>query len=434
MQVIYKILFEVRLLHEFYLTRSDGSSIFDGPSAADRDAFLQDFSNSSQRSISTDIDYIIPAPSQRLFKNHRLKLVRTYSGFKIAIAVNRTIDNGQIAWQPVAPLPPDLSIPILLVRTNSDFDRYTNRRLSPTLSSLYYISNDNAAGTGIKTFPFLTNAIPARSNTAAYEQGELSRSFGVVSAFYLDSDGIAKFAPVAGNNFLTEADRNLVTPSFQYYFREADNVVNAVFTLKDRNNRTIYTTSVSSDTPLQTVSLRVDAGAINTVPATVAEDATVYTLSVKGSNKYKKVQKLVFLREDLASVGAWGMINIFNQPGNKTYSLIDDKGLLFSRYDPQDGTMTVAPPLFEVWIKSRFSFWRYSNDQALPLKDSYPDILRLTGSTLVSLVPQSHTYTPIAVAGRKLPNPKLFSVVKPEGQRIFADIIVPASDIFPLGP
>ncbi|HEY4289331.1 MAG TPA: hypothetical protein VGN00_19655 [Puia sp.] len=431
MQTIYKILFEVRLLHEFYLTNPDGSSIFGAPSATARDSFLQDFSERAQRSINSDIDYVVPFVSQQLFKNYRLKLIRTYSGFKIATEVRQTTDSGKIAYAPVASPPPGLAIPILLTRTNSDFDSYTNRRMRPAFDSIYYCSN--GAATGVKAFPFLTNPIPAQSATVSYEQGELSQSAGVVSAFYIDGGGVMKFAAVVGKNFLNEGDRILVSPSFQYYFTPADNVKNAVVTLTDKSNQTIYTNTVTSTNPIRAVRLRVPESKLNTLPAGVTEDALVYNLTITGDGGYNKSYKLIFLQSALAVTNAWGMINIINQPGSANYNLIDNKGLLISRYNT-DRTVAIAPPVFEIWIKSRFSFWRYINDQGKLLKDSYPAVLKLTGNNLVSLAPQSHSYAPIPVQTQKLPNPKIFNPVKPEGQQIFADIIVPASDVFPLGP
>jgi hypothetical protein len=169
------------------------------------------------------------------------------------------------------------------------------------------------------------------------------------------------------------------------------------------------------------------------VPAAVTEDAVIYTLTVTGDGGYNKSYKIIFLQDTLNGLNAWGLINIINQPGDTNYNLIDNKGFLIARYNT-DGTIAIAPPLFEIWIKSRFSFWRYINDQGKLLKDSYPAVLKLTGNNLVSLAPQSHTYAPIPVQAQKLPNPKVFNPVKPEGQQIFADIIVPASDVFPLGP
>lgn len=41
MNTVYKILFEMRLLHEFYLTDKEGKNIFDFPAQADRLNFLK---------------------------------------------------------------------------------------------------------------------------------------------------------------------------------------------------------------------------------------------------------------------------------------------------------------------------------------------------------------------------------------------------------
>jgi len=429
MQTIYKILFEVRLLHEFYLTNPDGSSIFGAASAAARDSFLQDYSDRNQRSINSDVDYIVAV--QQLFRNYRLKLLRTYSGFKVGIEVTPTTDSGKIAYAPVARLSRGMNIPILLTRTNADFDMYTNRRLSPAFDSLCYFSNGIV--TGARTAPFLTNPVPAQSATASYEQGELSQAGNTVNAFYVDAGGTGQFAAITGRNFLNESDRILVSPQFQYYFEPTDNIKSASFTVTDMSNKTVHSQTVNSATILQSVSIRVDGQKVNTVPATVTENAFVYNLTVTGNGSYNRTYKLIFIDTSLAGSNAWGLVNIINQPGNTPFSIIDDKGLLITRRNT-DGTVAIAPPVFEIWIKSRYSFWRYINDQGKPLKDSYPSILKLTAGNLVSLAPQSHTFAPTPVKMQRLPNPKPFYPVKPEGQQIFADIVVPASDIFPLGP
>jgi hypothetical protein len=433
MQVIYKILFEVRLLHEYYLTNPDGSSIFFSASAAARDSFLLDFSNRSQRSINSDIDYIIPEPAKDLFSNYRLKLIHTWSGFKIAIAVNSTTDSGKIAYQPVAALPRDLNIPLLLVRKSADFDRYTNSRSKPPFDSIYYLSNSKSTGATARTFPFLTSAIPARSDNASYQQGELSSLAGTVSAFYIDADGAGQFAPVTGKNFLNENDRNLVTPSFRYYFLPSDNVKNASFAITTKTNAPVYDETINSPVPLQSHLVQVDERKLNTIPSTLPEDAGIYTLTVTGDNGYNRSYRILFLKAELAATGAWGLINLINLSGRTSFGIIDRKGLLIARYDT-NRTPLVAPPLFEINIKSRFSFWRYINDEGKPLTDSHPAILRLTDNNLVTVTPKNHSYTPTPVEGLALPNPKLSSPIRPEGQRLFADIMVPKSDIFPSGP
>src|SRR2546421_6484359 len=105
MLTIYKILFEVRLSHEFYLTKQDGTSIFSKNLPADRTQFMKDFFENNQRSINSDISYSVPDASSRFFLDHKLKILRTYSGFKMGIEVTRMLDGVQTAFEPVVPLP-----------------------------------------------------------------------------------------------------------------------------------------------------------------------------------------------------------------------------------------------------------------------------------------------------------------------------------------
>ena len=87
MSTVFKILFEVKLLHEYYLTDTKGENIFDINLQADRINFLREKYVANREDINSDIGYKIPKAFETLYKNHRLKLIPSYAGFKIAIEV-----------------------------------------------------------------------------------------------------------------------------------------------------------------------------------------------------------------------------------------------------------------------------------------------------------------------------------------------------------
>jgi hypothetical protein len=421
----------VRLLHEFYLTTQDGTPIFSKALPADRTSFLTDFFRSDLRNINSDINCTIPDATCSFFRDHKLKIVPAYSGFKVAVEVIHTTDGAFTAFKPLVPLPKDNAITVFVERTNRDIDIYTNLRMKNTIKGIFYLSNDNS-GTA-KTFPFLTNPVPAKDVTYPYEQGELSAEAGVIKSFYLDNTLSKQWLPVsAGTNFINETDRLAVAPFFDYSFDPSDNVTTATFDLKDSANTQVYKNIFTSSNPLQTVSVRIDPAEIKKVPNGTATDKLLHNLTVTGNGGYKKTFRLIFFDSPVQDQ-PWAIININPSPADPAYQIIDNKGLLITRLNA-DGTVAVAPPVFEIWMKSRFTFWRYISNEGDILKNLFPAVLTPSGNNLVTQVPRNNTYLPVPVGAQRLPNPEPFSMIKKEGVRNFSDIIVPISNSFPKGP
>jgi len=431
MQILYKTLFEVHLLHEFYLTKQDGTSIFASATQADRTTFLLDFFSLGRRSINSDVGYSIPDAAVTFFQNHKLKLVPTYSGFKIATAVNTTTDGALIAFQPVVPLAKDAAITVFINRINSAIDSFSCTRMKNTIKKIFYLSNENVVGN--KTFPFLTNPVPAKDNSYTYEQGELSLDAGAVKSFYIDSANAGQFLPVtAGTNFLNESDRLVVSSFFTYYFEATDNVKQAKFSVKDSTNTEVYKNTFSSDTNLVSASVRIDPELLKKLPDGKSLSDLLCTMTVTGDGGYNKTFQLIFL-DAPPEDQPWAVVNINPQPSSAAFNIIDNNGLLITRLNA-DGSVAQAVPSFEVWIKSKFSFWRYLNNDGKLLKNLFPAILEQSGNNLVTQKPVNQSYLPIPLSAQRLPNPGADSLVRKEGSRQFADIIVPISDTFPMGP
>ena len=428
MQTIYKILFEVRLLHEFYLTQQDGTVIFSKTDAADRDLFLQQFFQLSRRSINSDISYSVPDASLSFFGNHRLRLLETYSGFKIAIEVTRVTDGALTAFEPKVPLTPDASITVFVDRTGAAFDTYTNARRTTTLGGIVYLSNESTGAA--RTPPFLTNPVPAYDASYAYEQGELYTQAGKIKAFY---PGIRTADPgLPGTAFVNETDRMVVLPSFDYTFGATDNIRRALFIIKDPAGVEVYRNTFTGDQPLQRVTLSLDPLKIKKLPHGGSTGDMLYKLTVTGDRRYKKTFPLLFL-DTRSGASPWAVVNINPQPADAAFRIIDEKGLLLTRLNP-DGSVNAPYPVFEVCIKSRLSYWKYVNNLGTPIKNLFPAILTAADGALMTQKPLFHSYLPVPVGGQRLPNPKPFFPLIKEGGRQSSVIIVPLSDPFPNGP
>jgi hypothetical protein len=440
MTTIYKILFEVQVLHEFYLTNQDNTTIFEGTAAA-RQLFLNDRFIKNARSISSDLRYVVPPSMQSVFSQYRLKLLAGYSGFKIAIEVIPVILGGNIrAYKPVKELPGDLDIQVLLLRKDYMIDIYTNRRLQINLKRAGYFSNDDLPGA--KTFPFLSNPVAAFDAAAVYEQGELS-SFGVndTRAFFVDNGGTDQFLPVTAGSYYNEADNLLTPPAIHYTFNTANIVTQASFTLKDSTNATVQTIQAGNGgNRLYSTSLQFDVTKLKTTAGNTIDNTLLYTLDVNADGGFSNSHTLLFIKEPaIDPKEVWGMVNIKPAPANAAFNIIDATGFLITRRNDAN-VVTVPPPIFEIWVKSRLSFWRYTNMDGGVLKTgTHPDLLFFNNGQLVSDSPRSHSYYPTLFKKADsslhyLPNPKAYEPVRVEGNRLYTEIPVPASEMFPLGP
>jgi hypothetical protein len=428
MEIIYKTVFEVHLLHEFYLTKQDGVSIFSKTTDTDRESFLLDFYSKDKRSINSDIRYSIPAAAVPFFQDHKLKLVPTYSGFKVATEVNKTSDGGLTAFEPVVPLSRDSAITVFIERSGPDIDSYTNMRTTNAINRIFYLSNENTGGA--KTSPFLSNPVPSFDNSYAYQQGELYSEAGKIKSFY---PGITTGDPaIVGSDFLNETDRLCVSNFFYYHFDAADNVKQAQFILKDSSGTEVYKNTFTSASSLQTVAIIVDPIKLKKIPNGHSTASLLHNLSVTGDGGYNRTFRLLFL-DTPASQLPWAVININPIPADAAYTIIDNSGLLITRLNA-DRTVAVKPPSFVVCIKSKLTFWRYINNEGFQLKNLYTTLLEPNGQGLATLKPVNHSYIPVPVGTQRFPNPEPFSMIKKEGAKSFADIIVPISDMFPKGP
>lgn len=436
MDIIYKILFEVRLLHEFYLTNSDGATIFD-ELPADRTAFLMDRFARNERNITSDLSFRVPETARDLYRNYHLRLLNTYSGFKVAVQVKKVALAGPlIGFEPVVPLPADLSLPVLIMRKGMDMDSVTNTRMNRNIAASFYFSGDTLLGT--KTHPFLTEAIPALDGGYTYEQGELAlHGPADIRSFYIDDANATQWLNVTNGGYANEKDRFLVKPDFYYNFLAGDNVNDAVFKLKDHTASLVGTINAQKPSGNFTrVPLSFDVMKLNTIPQVPAGNKLLYTLEVTGNGGYSKTHKLVFLRDVATDLrNTWGLVNINNKPANAAFHLTDVNNRLITRLNPNN-TVNTPPPLFDIWIKSRSPFWRYVNDQRRKLSlVPHAALMVESGDALVTLKPRTLSYTPVLLDGVNYrPNPKLFDMLKTEGRRLFADIMVPESEMFPLGP
>ncbi len=439
MPLIYKTLFEVRMTHEFYLSELKGGSIFQYPNQEDRIIFLQDRFMRGMPSISQDLAFELAPEQHEVFDNYHLRLLDTYSGFKVVVEVNATaLPDGTVLYTPKIPLPAGFTINIGIVRKNPSVDSYTNGLFHRAINASYYFSNESI--TGQRSWPYLTSPVSGFDAGHRYEQGELVLfSPTDLREFFKDNNG-DQWRNIAGNGFANENDRVLVSPRFYYHLDGSPGVTDFSFSLTDAGGNTAGSFSTHSNRPLQKVLLDFSAEDLITIPANPATTSAVYSYKVSASDNYTASGKLIFLDPSIPAGSYWGMVQVKIDPADPAFQLFDNNGFLQTRRNP-DGSRQPAP-VFEVPVTSRLTYWRYINDKKQKFNNGdYPsDFLVFTERALISRAPRPYTWSAVLFKKESdntyhyLPQPTGHELVRLEAGQLFTDIIVPRSKLFPVVP
>ena len=436
MSLVYKILCEVKLMHEFYVTSKDGKNAFDLVNQTDRINFLLNQFSKGVPSINNDVDFIFPIDLEEQYKSQYLKIIPSYSGFKIAIRVNQKIlPDTSLVYEPFVPLPDDFNIFVQLKKTSDRIGSITNSGLNP-VPAMNIFANENVSGA--KTFPFLTNSISAFDGAQLYTQGDIA-SYGLNDTREYYNDGtIGQWENVSGGAFATENDQLVVPVRFYYSFFNDSNITGATFILRDHNSNVVKTINVSASDFIQKTLLDFsDVSDVVSMPGIFVYPNVMFSLEVSGSNGYSKTHTLIF-NDSYYGHDYWGVINLKTKVTNPLLNLLANDGYLNKRRVPP-GVWNEAP-VFEIAVKSKFPFWRFINEKGgeLKLAPSLTDYLFKENKILLSKRPRSVAdgYFLLQKEGTTdtvyVPNPLNYDLKKDDKERLCLDIVVPESDLFPV--
>jgi hypothetical protein len=440
---LYKILFEVLFLHEYYLTDSDQRSVFDAGTIADPGAYLAKRLQQGLPSTLDGVQIAVPPATQAVFNRQQMRLITGYSGLQVAVRVTAAKQaDGSTTYSPVVPWDDATSLLLLLQERSGGLSAISNGRMQRNTDGIYFFCN--APVSGARTFPSLSNPIPAKASNYVYEQGELVKDGKTVKAFYSDGKN-AQFLPVTGDGFVNESDRMLVGTSFVYRFKPTDGVTNASFSLSDPAGKVLKTINVKASGPLIALSLdfsQDDEGNPLLLSTVENANAIIYTLKVTGSGNYSQTLPLVFYGDPIELGSSWGAVQIQAGVAAGAFSLVDPRGNLQTRVTA-DGTVQ-PPPSFQLRVKSPLRFRKYINDAGLALSapaGNLTPFLQQSGSVLTTLTPVPLTYLPYFFSTNPtaksptwvyLPAPGPGSATESSNDQFFSVIRVPVSKLFPI--
>ena len=436
MGLIYKTLFEVKLLHEFYLTEPKGEGIFDFDLPEDRLAFLRERFELNRVTVNNNLTYHIPDAIQEILKGNRIRLTPSYSGFKIMIEVNEKIlVDGTRAYMPKIKLPENFAIITGLVKKNNGAEAFSNARLARRVPSIYYFTNDSI--NSLKQFPSLASSIAAVDPLSVYQLGELA-SFGTNDIRQFTGLTSDPWQPIRNIGYVNENDRLLVPIKFRYRFAAVDKVKEAVFVLKNKNGDIIKVIESKDHNPLDQVFLDFTHPDLFSFPLETSHEKNLYELEVTGDNGFNLKHQLLFADTDLNTGNYWGFVHILSRVPNNAFNIIDNDGLLITRRTI-DGDV-ISFPIFELGIKSKLTYWRYFHNKKKKLKltATTTDFLDNNGGKLVTKQPRRSSFlatlfkNEINNTYHFLPNPEPGDLIQIENSRFISEIRVPESEMFPL--
>jgi len=407
----YEKLFEVRVLHEYYLNTNSRRSYFSLDEAT-RTAHLNTLLFSNRYDIWKDLSFEPSGETIKILEDLKLRFVRTKTGFMVAIKVRSSSDQTH-SFVPLNGSAP-LAFRIRLI--NPAFKSFTNICLNPTLPSAYYFSN--ASDRVSLEFPILSVPVDDFSSSKSYEQGEVAlMGNDLMEALKRTNNADAgNWRRIDAVGIVHEGDRVLLPPVFRYRFEKDAAVKQAVFTLKSPDGTVIKTISISRNTVLQQVF--VDFSTVDPSVGNAIKKGH-YLLEINGDNGYNRSHN-IFLDPEQGIAQDLGMVHIHFTTGDAVFDLLE-----------QDGSLKSPAPVFEIRYKSRISFWRYRSNSGIPLLTTVRTSPFLTSenNALTTIQPMPMNAMPLEfldqnpmTPGVFLPNPPGNSLCVEEDGRVFSDI------------
>jgi hypothetical protein len=420
-------LFEIRVLHEYYLLGQNAATFFDKP-AVDRAAIFSDRILNQQYLVSRDLIIEPSAPTMTTLKGLQWRFAQTPAGFVVGAATKTISANGSSITQPAIQPRADTDLFFIVRNRNPYFSNFTSLPLTRgPLPFRYYFSNRPACIQGAD-FATLSVQSPDFDAAKSYEMGQTAFKDGMQQEFAPSSDpNVAPWRPAPGAGFVNEGDNMALPKVFDYQFKQSDNIQQAVVRLQNSANQDVKVINLTSTKPLGTV--RLDFSAYpdplqNNIKITIPDG--LYQLIIDAGPIQEN--RTVFL-SDLYQARAFAIIHISFAEPDPTYRILNADGSIRS--------VNTVPhhPVFEIRLRSRFTFWRYISryrDQNLAVNPTMVDYLEAEGNNVITKVPQVFSFLPAGLHSTddnahppvfKLPTP-LPDLIrpKPPNQLYFSEV------------
>ncbi len=438
-EFLYKRLFEVNLLHDYYLISSDGISFFEKPKA-EKEALIKNMINQQAYNVADFLEIQPTEATKKTLSEFKLIYKTTTLGFLIGIEVREELKLGAKVYKPRFKLPDTLSLTFSIRIAVANFLSMTNISMRPTLPAIYYFTNKGKeefieADPNYKTLPI---SIEAKNHQSGmhYEMGALVK-FGTGLREALEftttsSSNLSFWGKLKDKRYVTNADRILLPPIFNYPIKKEQNITQLQIVLEDQDDNLIKSITKSSANPLQNILLNFEM-IDETIENPIAIPEGLYNLKIK-ENGGPEISYLVHLNDNLYNKNHLGIIDIRLDETDSPFSLLDVEGYLKTR--TENTGEYISHPVYELRLKNRKTYWRYNNEANFKAADVTGDlnphvVFEPTTKKIISKKPKGLTQALvpfISGANEKiLPHPRTSSL-KVEGKRMFSEIYINKSN------
>lgn len=414
---IYKRLFEVHILHDYFLSTPAGAP-FSSLKPEVQKAFLKDELIHQRYDIHRFLK-IEPSPAmKKTLKDYHMRMVPTPLGFFLGMEVKQIQSDTDRStfYESFISLGNKLSMGFLLRPNDELFFNYTNLPLQDLLPARWYFTNRFEASTKSPDLKVLSALIPEKDGAANYEMGSLVKDGVQIQEAFTSWETGPAFLNLAGDGFVTGRDRILLPKRFAYDLGRAVNE-EVVFNL-NKGNSLIKSIQKKEGIAARVVDLNFEKQ--NNEAKTPIPDGE-YTLKISAGPSDRKV----ILDNNLYEKSALGAIEIFPFAGNPSFDLLDQNGRLITRIDQMGSKQ--PHPVFELRFASRKPFWRYFSAEKFDpnIIETYKDFLQHTDETKKVLVSKEpHAFSKVVHHFKKdliPPQPTPYAL-RWEAGRYFTDI------------
>ncbi|MBQ4818589.1 hypothetical protein [Aquimarina sp. MMG016] len=433
--IIFKRLFEVHILHDYFLTTADGVSFFN-KNEAEKENLITKKLDLDAYDVKNLFEIEPVGSTKQVLSNYKLVTAKTSLGFMVGVQI--TVENklGVTLYKPNLKIDDDVNLTFSVKPSASFFKSITNISLRSSLPSIYYFTNKDKQVFDETTVPAYTS-LPISNQAIVHEDGRLYEMGALIdfsgtireAVQYTDGSDANHWVDIDDKRYVNDADRILLPHEFAYRFQLTQNATDVEFVLLDQSDNEIKTITKTNPAEI------LDSVLLNFVKVDENDNMSddipsgFYKLKVR-INGGPEIVHSIYLNNDLYDKNYFAIIDIRMDEKDSPFSLIDNEGFLKTRIDAAD--QKIKHPVFEIRFKNRSTYWRYNKEG-----DFSPAEVTATSSfldhepeKLISQKPKALTAALVPFqngSSLMLPHPRMPSI-KVEKDRIFSEIFINQSN------
>lgn len=405
-EIIYKPLFEVKILHHYFLDKGGDTNdyvFFDNATAVIKETILSEYN------IHTFLNIRPNQSTQKLLRKYNCVFRVQNDGFVVFIKVK--YDAVLDSFVPFTALENDFSLAFEYNIIDHNFSNYTNLplRLSEP-NSIYFF--ENKTNGNARVAPNLCSLAPIRDNNSIYNEGEILSNNN--NSRTLIANSITEVNNNPEQTFTTDF---LVNNERVHYVNTNDTVkialkniyIDTGYTGSDDWVVTVVNENGESLTPKVTI-IENDVATVQIILTGYKEG--LYHISIEDLDDGIILQDKYYVLQQLKNID--GVINIHSISDNNAYNLLTNDGAIT---DDANGKQ------FTLRFKNRATTWRYKGKTfANNTPMSGPHLITQNGFVNITIEDDNNT----SINDPPNPTPAMLVVekpnVSPEHYNLYSDI------------